>query len=99
MSHLPDSGLSLDDLRTRVDEIDARIHTALMERAQAEAGIQAAGRAAGAAPALFQPERDADLMRQMVERHQGDLPGPGAGHRKYASSRDQRRNFHLSQFS
>ncbi|MGS4991214.1 chorismate mutase [Roseibium aggregatum] len=74
MSHLPDSGLSLDDLRTRVDEIDARIHTALMERAQAEAGIQAAGRAAGAALALFQPERDADLMRQMVERHQGDLP-------------------------
>jgi chorismate mutase len=74
MSHLPDSGLSLDDLRTRVDEIDARIHTALMERAQAEAGIQAASRASGAAAALFQPERDADLMRQMVERHEGDLP-------------------------
>jgi|GEM_PF-771749 len=74
MSQLPDSGLALDDLRTRIDEIDARIHTALMERAQAEAGIVAALRAAGEAGALFHPERDADMMRQMVERHEGDLP-------------------------
>ncbi|MHA7775725.1 chorismate mutase [Roseibium sp. M-1] len=74
MSHIPDSGMSLDDLRERVDEIDARIHDALMERARAEAGIQAAQLAAGAGPALFHPERDADQMRQMVERHKGDLP-------------------------
>ncbi|MEM5583437.1 MULTISPECIES: chorismate mutase [unclassified Roseibium] len=74
MSQLPDSGMSLHDLRARVDEIDARIHEALMERAQAEAGIQAARRAAGESPTLFHPERDADMMRRMVERHQGDLP-------------------------
>lgn len=74
MSHIPDSGMSLDELRERVDEIDARIHDALMERARAEAGIQAAQLAAGAQAALFHPERDADQMRQMVERHKGDLP-------------------------
>lgn len=55
MSHLPDSGLSLDDLRTRVDEIDARIHTALMERAQAEAGIQAAAAPRELHPPCFNP--------------------------------------------
>jgi len=74
MSHIPDSGMSLDDLRERVDAIDARIHDALMERARAEAGIQAAQLAAGAKATLFHPERDADQMRQMVERHKGDLP-------------------------
>jgi chorismate mutase/prephenate dehydratase len=74
MSQLPDSGMSLDELRARVDEIDARIHDALMERAHAEAGILAARRAAGVEASLFQPERDADTMRQMVERHRGALP-------------------------
>lgn len=74
MSQLPDSGLSLEELRQRVDEIDGRIHDALMERAQAEAGIVAARRAAGETASLFHPERDADMMRQMVERHEGDLP-------------------------
>ncbi|WP_269584999.1 chorismate mutase [Roseibium sp. Sym1] len=74
MSQLPGSGLSLEDLRERVDEIDKRIHEALMERAQAEAGILAARRAAGEGAALFHPDRDADMMRQMVERHRGELP-------------------------
>lgn len=74
MSHLPDSGLSLEDLRSQVDAIDGRIHDALMERARAEAGIQAARHAAGEGASMFHPERDADMMRQMVERHQGDLP-------------------------
>ncbi|WP_208977934.1 chorismate mutase [Labrenzia sp. 011] len=74
MSQLPDSGLALDELRTRIDAIDARIHAALMERAQAESGFAAASLAAGGTGSLFHPERDADMMRQMVERHQGDLP-------------------------
>lgn len=74
MSQLPDSGMLPQDLRARIDEIDARIHEALMDRARAEAGIQAARLAAGEGSSLFHPERDADMMRQMVERHQGDLP-------------------------
>lgn len=74
MSRLPDGGVPLDELRTRIDEIDARIHDALMERAQAEAGLAAATGAAGASRPVFHPERDADMVRQMVERHHGDLP-------------------------
>jgi len=74
MSQLADGGPSLDDLRAQVDEIDARIHAALMERARIEAGISAARKAAGEAVSLHQPERDADMMRQMVERHGGTLP-------------------------
>ncbi len=74
MSQSPDSGLPLGDLQSRIDEIDARIHEALMERAQAEASVVAAHRATGETGAMFHPERDADQMRQMVERHRGELP-------------------------
>ena len=75
MSQLPDSsGMSPDQLRAHIDGIDARIHAALMERAEAEASIAALDASAGGPGGLFHPERDADSMRQLVERHQGDLP-------------------------
>ncbi|WP_428688733.1 chorismate mutase [Roseibium sp.] len=80
MSHLPDGGKSLDDLRARVDEIDARIHAALMERAEAETDLAAVLGSTGENGALYRPERDADTMRQMVERHQGKLPLTTAEH-------------------
>lgn len=74
MSQLPDSGLSLADLRKRIDDIDARIHDALMERAQAEAEVNSATPVSGETRTVFSPERDADLMRQLVEHHKGELP-------------------------
>ncbi|WP_428641225.1 chorismate mutase [Roseibium sp.] len=80
MSHLPDGGKSLDDLRARVDEIDARIHAALMERAEAETDLAAVLGSTGENGALYRPEQDADTMRQMVERHQGKLPLTTAEH-------------------
>ncbi|WP_428674761.1 chorismate mutase [Roseibium sp.] len=80
MSHLPDGGKSLDDLRARVDEIDARIHAALMERAEAETDLAAVLGSTGGNGALYRPEQDADTMRQMVERHQGKLPLTTAEH-------------------
>lgn len=70
MSLLQDGGMPPDELRARIDDIDARIHAALMERARAEAEMsRSSGTASG-----FRPERDADSVRQLVERHQGDLP-------------------------
>ncbi|MCV0427998.1 MAG: chorismate mutase [Roseibium sp.] len=74
MSQNPDSGLSLDALRTRIDEIDTQIHKALMARAEAEALVGGMQESDGQTASLFHPERDADSMRQMVERHQGNLP-------------------------
>lgn len=71
MPQTPDSVTTLDDFRARVNEIDTRIHTALMERAQLETAMRSS---AGTATADYDPDRDADSVRQMVERHQGTLP-------------------------
>ena len=74
MSQNPDSELSLDALRARIDEIDTHIHKALIERAGTEAAIRRVRETGAQALTLYHPERDADSMRQMVERHQGDMP-------------------------
>lgn len=71
MSLSPDNGMSPDEMRTRLEEIDSRIHKALIERAALEAG-QSAGQ--NSELPLFRPERDADQIRQLVERHSGPLP-------------------------
>ncbi|MES0812611.1 chorismate mutase [Roseibium sp. SCPC15] len=74
MAQIPDNGTSPEALRARIDEIDTRIHEALMQRAEAEAGLAASREQAGKQGAVFQPERDADSLRQIVERHEGTLP-------------------------
>lgn len=74
MSQTPDGGTTIAELRNRVDEIDTRIHQALIERAETEGAIRSADGAAVAGGYFFDPERDADSVRQMVERHQGSLP-------------------------
>lgn len=74
MSQTPDDGMTTVDLRTRIDEIDRRIHEALMERADAETSIRAAGGRPADTSATYHPDRDADSVRQMLERHRGKLP-------------------------
>lgn len=74
MPQAPETGQTLADLRARVDGIDAEIHQALIARADAETAIRAAGMATGVPSGFHHPERDADSMRQMVERHRGVLP-------------------------
>ncbi|MET1416129.1 chorismate mutase [Roseibium sp. HPY-6] len=74
MPQAPDGATTDVDLRARVDDIDTRIHQALMERAELETAIQTARESGGATSDFFDPERDADSVRQMVERHQGSLP-------------------------
>lgn len=74
MSQTHDHVISLETLRERIDEIDARLHEALMERVQIIDGIVAAKRASGASGVMFRPDREADMMRQLVERHDGSLP-------------------------
>lgn len=65
---------SLDGLRRRIEGIDAQLHELLMERAQISTGIAAAKRAAGQEGALIRPDREAELLRQLIERHEGVLP-------------------------
>lgn len=64
---------SLVTLRNEIDRIDAEMHRLLMERGQiidrliAVKGSQETGSA-------FRPAREADMMRRLVQRHEGILP-------------------------
>jgi chorismate mutase len=63
----------LADLRKDIDRIDEAMHRLLMERGEiidrliAVKGTQESGSA-------FRPAREADMMRRLVQRHQGILP-------------------------
>lgn len=60
-------------IRNRIDAIDERMHRLLIERAGVIAElIQVKGTSRPAA--AFRPDREADMMRRLVLRHEGDLP-------------------------
>ncbi len=69
---MAESTNSLDGLRERIDRIDAEIHDLIMARSAlvkqvATAKEDAAGRL------HFRPGREAQVVRRLVRRHQGDL--------------------------
>jgi chorismate mutase len=63
----------LQVVRGRIDAIDAEMHRLLIERAGVIAELI---RIKGTSKpgAAFRPDREADMMRRMVMRHEGDLP-------------------------
>src|SRR5437764_3505814 len=64
---------ALSELRARIDAIDAEMHRLLMQRG---AVIDSLIRLKGTSRpgAAFRPGREADMMRRLVERHDGALP-------------------------
>ncbi|EFO32394.1 chorismate mutase [Roseibium sp. TrichSKD4] len=74
MTQAPDSGTSLTTLRQKIDDLDTQLHDLLMERARAVSGMAAAAKAAGQDVIAFFPDREADVVRQRVEAHEGALP-------------------------
>src|SRR3954471_139030 len=65
--------LSLADLRTEIDRIDAAMHELLMERSEIIGRLIQVKRT-GESGSAFRPAREADMMRRLVERHRGILP-------------------------
>ena len=64
---------TLADLRIEIDRIDAALHRLLMERGEIiHRLIEAKARQGGGS--AFRPDREADMMRGLVSRHQGLLP-------------------------
>jgi chorismate mutase-like protein len=60
-------------IRNRIDAIDERMHRLLIERSGVIAElIQVKGTSRPAA--AFRPDREADMMRRLVMRHEGSLP-------------------------
>jgi len=64
----------LNSIRDRIDDIDRRIHELLNERAQFAQQVGKSKRSAGLGTAdFYKPEREAQVLRQALERNQGPL--------------------------
>jgi chorismate mutase len=61
----------LQSLRREIDAIDDAIHDLLMQRARVVGGVLAAK---GKGGPVFQPGREADILRRLAARHGGALP-------------------------
>jgi chorismate mutase / prephenate dehydratase len=64
----------LEDLRARIDEIDATLLRLLNDRARCAEAVAAVKRGQGD-PSFYRPEREAVILRQVRERNPGPLPG------------------------
>jgi chorismate mutase len=64
---------SLADLRQEIDRIDETMHRLLMERGEIIDRLISVKQTQETGSA-FRPAREADMMRRLVERHQGILP-------------------------
>jgi chorismate mutase len=69
----PSVSEALADLRLEIDRIDSGLHQLLIKRGEIiDRLIEAKARQGGGC--AFRPEREADMMRRLVARHQGLLP-------------------------
>jgi chorismate mutase len=69
----PEVAAPLSDLRSRIDEIDARIHGLLIDRSDIIEQLIAVKRT-DEPGAAFRPAREAAMMHALADRHRGRLP-------------------------
>lgn len=68
MSETP---IDLDDLRREIDQIDDQLHDLLIQRSETVQRLAALKRGG---PAM-RPAREASILRRLIARHRGPLPG------------------------
>lgn len=64
---------SLDQLRQDIDQVDQQIHQLLNQRAQLAEGVAKAKFAADPNPLFYRPEREAQVLRNVMARNEGPL--------------------------
>jgi chorismate mutase len=69
---MPTTPSDLTELRRRLDEIDDKLHDLLIERGEIISMVAASKR--DGKLAAFQPGREAEIVRRLVDRHHGDFP-------------------------
>jgi chorismate mutase/prephenate dehydratase len=67
------TGVDLGDIRAKIDGIDARIQSLLSERARFAQQVGISKTASGRAVDFYRPEREAQVLRRVVERNEGPL--------------------------
>ena len=65
--------VGLDELRSRIDEADREIQAVIARRAVLALEVARAKRDAGAEEDFYRPEREAEILRRVVERNAGPL--------------------------
>lgn len=74
---MSEQNTDLDDLRREIDAIDDRLQDLLIQRAEVVQRIAAYKRGSGTS--AMRPEREANILRRLIGRHQGSLPAPVVG--------------------
>ena len=71
---MPPNPSDLAELRRHLDEIDDKLHDLLIERAEIVSVVAASKKEGNLA--AFQPGREAQIIRRLVDRHHGEFPIP-----------------------
>jgi chorismate mutase/prephenate dehydratase len=72
-SNEPEVELDLAAVRSRIDGLDDRIQALIAERASLAVAVRSAKGDLGAASAYYRPDREAQVLRRVIERNQGPL--------------------------
>jgi len=62
----------LESIRERIDAVDSELHTLINERARLAQQVGISKHAAGHTVDFYRPEREAQVLRQALERNRGD---------------------------
>ena len=63
----------LAEIRKRIDELDAKIQAAIAERANLALEVRASKGQLGSGSEYYRPDREAQVLRQVIERNDGPL--------------------------
>ncbi|ALG68227.1 prephenate dehydratase [Beggiatoa leptomitoformis] len=68
------SKLDLTAIRAKIDDVDTQIQTLITQRANLAKEVAQAKYAEEKQPNFYRPEREAEILRQVIQRNQGVLP-------------------------
>jgi chorismate mutase / prephenate dehydratase len=71
---MPNDAPNLDDLRQQIDQIDSELHDKIMERTALIDQVAQAKQSLGRHDFAMRPNREAEVVRALAKRHQGQLP-------------------------
>lgn len=75
-SDQPTDGADLSGVRLQIDEIDDALHDLLMQRTLLVGRVRDAKRATGDDAVAYRPGREAQILRRLIDRHEGEFPKP-----------------------
>lgn len=70
---MQEQALDLHDIREQIDTVDEQIHVLINQRAKLAETVAKAKFAQDANPIFYRPEREAQVLRKVMERNQGPL--------------------------